>query len=301
MSHGADPVKSILYALAANGTIAVAKFAAAAFTGSGAMLAEAIHSSADCGNQVLLLWGLKSSKKLPSPDYPMGYGKEIYFWSFIVALMLFSLGGVYSLYEGIHKLQHPGELKKPWIAVGILTFSIFLEAGSLAGCIKEIRKNIGDSSLWKWCRESRQSELVVIFGEDIAALGGLVFALLAILTSIFTGNVIYDAIGTVVIGALLLIIAVFIAIKIKGLLVGQSVEKEVREDINQFINSQDEISEVLNCITLHMGDDVMVAVKAKMPQEKSSELIEAINTCETKIKEKFPQVRWLFFEPDSES
>jgi cation diffusion facilitator family transporter len=301
MSHGADPVKSILYALAANGGIAIAKYGAAFTTGSGAMLAEAIHSTADCGNQGLLLWGLKSAKSAPSPDYPLGYGKAIYFWSFIVALMLFTVGGLYSLYEGIHKMHDPGELKKPWIAVGILTFSILLEAASTVGCLKEINKTRGNKNLWQWCKETRQSELVVVLGEDVAALGGLVLALGAILLAIFTNNPIYDAYGTIVIGALLLIVAAFIAVKIKGLLIGQSVEPELREEIKNFVESDESVVELLSSVTQQMGNDVMLAIKARMkPCDSGRELVKNINDCEKRIKVNFPTVKWIFFEPDIE-
>ncbi|MBE9502957.1 MAG: cation diffusion facilitator family transporter, partial [Proteobacteria bacterium] len=159
MSHGSDSLKSILYALVANATIAVAKFVAAIFTGSGAMMAEAIHSLADSGNQLLLILGLKHAKKPPTPDYPLGYGKAIYFWSFIVAIILFTLGGVYSVYEGIHKLKHPEPLASPMIAIGVLIFAIIAEGFSMWGCLREVNKVRRGRSLRRWFRESRQSDL----------------------------------------------------------------------------------------------------------------------------------------------
>ena len=169
MSAPANSLKSILYALGANLAIAVAKLAAAIHTGSGAMLAEAVHSIADCGNQGLLIWGLKSARTPPSPDYPLGWGKAIYFWSFIVAIMLFSLGGLFAIYEGLHKLGEPEQMEAPWVAIAVLLFSIVAESISLWGCVREINKVRAGRSLWHWLRESRQSELVVILGEDIAA------------------------------------------------------------------------------------------------------------------------------------
>src|SRR5919106_816191 len=207
MAGKADSVRTILYALGANLAIAAAKTAAAIATGSSSMLAEAIHSYADSGNQALLLWGMKQAKRPPSPDYPLGWGKAVFFWSFIVALVLFSLGGLFSLYEGWHKLHSTESLRYPWVAVGILVFGIAAEIVSLRACLHEVAKVRNGRSLWRWFRESRQSELVVILGEDIAALLGLAFALLAILITIFTGNPMWDGLGSISIGAVLILVA----------------------------------------------------------------------------------------------
>jgi cation diffusion facilitator family transporter len=292
--------KSILYALGANFGIAVAKSVAAVFTGSGSMIAEAIHSYADCANQLLLLIGLKRAKKAPSPNYPMGYGKEIYFYSFIVALMLFSIGGLFSMYEGFHKLHATEQITNPMIAIGVLSVSIILEALSLKGCMSEINIMKGDKPLWQWTKDTSRSELVVVLGEDIAALFGLIFALIAISLSVITGNPIYDAIGSIVIGVLLIIVAIFIAVKIKGLLIGRSVNEEQRIEIENFINNYSEIDVVLNLITIQLGSDIMLAVKAKMNDELSAkQLITTINKCEASIKGKFSDVKWIFFEPDN--
>src|ERR671919_2920535 len=196
MAGKADSVRTILYALGANLAIAAAKTAAAIATGSSSMLAEAIHSYADSGNQALLLWGMKQAKRPPSPDYPLGWGKAVFFWSFIVALVLFSLGGLFSLYEGWHKLHSEESLNYPWVAVGILVFGIVAEIISLRACLHEVNKVRNGRTLWRWFRESRQSELVVILGEDLAALLGLAFALAAILVTIHTGDVMWDAVGS---------------------------------------------------------------------------------------------------------
>jgi len=203
MSHQDASVKSILFALLANLGIAITKTAAAILTGSGAMLAESIHSYADCGNQGLLFWGLKASGKKPDQKHPLGYGKEIYFWSFVVALVLFSMGGLFSIYEGIHKVSLHEGLKNPVIAIVVLSVSMVFEAASLYGCVVQINKLRHDESLWSWLKNSRQSELIVVFGEDTAALLGLSFALIAIIVSLVTGNPVYDAIGSIGIGALL--------------------------------------------------------------------------------------------------
>ena len=299
MSSSDGSLKSIFYALAANASISIAKFVAAFMTGSGTMFAEGIHSAADCGNQLLLLWGMKKAKQPPTPDYPLGYGKEIYFWSFLVAIMLFSVGGMYSLYEGVHKLMHPPEaFQSAWVAVGVLVVSILLEGGSLLGCLKEIKKIRGDQSLLKWCKTTRKSELVVILGEDAAAEAGMILALIFILIAQFTGNPMYDAIGTVTIGVLLITIAIFIAIKVKGLLVGQSVNPDVREAILKDLKDNSQVEEVLNVITLQLGEDVMVAVKARMNASESSKMCSDINLVEKGLKAQFPQIKWVFFEPD---
>jgi len=301
MSHQNSSVKSILFALIANLGIAITKTVAAVITGSGAMLAESIHSFADCGNQGLLFLGLKASKKAANPDHPLGFGKAIFFWSFIVALILFSMGGLFSIYEGVHKLSSHEGLTSPYIAIGVLAVSILLESASLWGCITQINKVKHGQSLWNWFKTSRQSELVVVFGEDIAALLGLVFAMVSVILSMVTGNPIFDAVGSIGIGVLLVIISIFLAVKIKGLLIGQSVDPEVHQEITTFLDSQPEISAVLNLITLQLGAQIMVAVKVKMVKvEQVEQLIASINRCEAALKKQNPAIQWVFFEPDVE-
>ena len=301
MAHGADSLTSILYALAANFAIFLAKLAAAIFTGSGAMLAEAIHSLADTGNQMLLLLGLRQAKRPPSPDYPLGHGKEIYFWSFIVALILFSMGGLFSIYEGYHKLQDPEPLKTPYIALAVLVFSLAAESVSLWGCVREVNKERASRGFVRWFRETRNSALLVVFGEDIAALLGLVFASLAVALTMVTGNPVYDALGSMMIGLLLVTIAVFIGLETKSLLVGQGIDPVIKQQMIIMLRQRPEIAGVLNLLTLQLGEDVMVAVKAKMaPAGSEQQLITNINTCERALKQAFPQVQWVFFEPDDQ-
>src|ERR1700761_192194 len=192
MSVKADSLKTIFFALGANFAIFVAKMCAAMFTGSGTMLAESIHSLADCANQLLLLIGVRQSKRAPSADHPLGFGMVVYFWSFIVSLLLFTVGGLFSFYEGIHKINNPEALRMPWLAIGVLVFALVAESFSMWGCLREVRKARGGNNLWRWFRESRQSELIVVFGEDLAALLGLAFALLAISLTLITGNPIFD-------------------------------------------------------------------------------------------------------------
>jgi len=301
MSHENSSVKSILFALLANLGIAITKTVAAVITGSGAMLAESIHSFADCGNQGLLFVGLKASKKAPDTDHPLGYGKAIFFWSFIVALILFSMGGLFSIYEGIHKLSSHEGLTSPYIAIGVLSLSILLESASLWGCITQINKVRHGQSLWQWFRNSRQSELVVVLGEDVAALLGLIFALASVALSMVTGNPVFDAVGSIGIGALLIVISLFMAVKIKGLLIGQSVDPEVHAEITGFINKQDGINAVINLITLQLGAQIMVAVKVKMKKHETvDQLIGNINRCEVALRKHNSSIQWIFFEPDVE-
>ena len=299
MSEHSGSTKTILFALGANMAIAAAKTVAAFLTGSGSMAAEAVHSAADCANQGLLLLGLRSSAKPPSPDHPLGHGRAIYFWSFIVALMLFSGGGLFSIYEGIHKLTAHEAITDPWIAIGVLLFSLAAESVALRKCLTQINALRGRQSLWRWSRTTRQSERLVVLGEDVAATLGLSFALVAIGVSTLTGNPFYDALGSMAIGVLLVIVAIFIGVEVKSLLVGQSADPAVRKEITRFLNDREEIAEVLNLIAMQHGADVVVALKARMTEKTSaSALIAAINRCEVALRHAFPQIRWLFFEPD---
>ena len=301
MASNGDSTRAILFALGANFAIAVAKGAAAFFTGSSAMLAETVHSLADCGNQGMLLLGMKQAKAPPTPDHPLGHGRAVYFWSFLVAVMLFTVGGMFSIYEGLHKLR-AGESEPGgslWWAVAVLVFAIIAEGVSMRACLQEVNKSRGQRSLWRWFRDSRQAELVVIFGEDLAALVGLVFALVAVLATIATGNPMWDALGTLGIGALLIIIAVLVAVEVKAMLIGQSVDPERQRQIRKFLDGRPEIVRVISLITMQMGSDAMVSVQAHMREQKDvSLLVDQINAIEQAMKQEFPEVRWSFFEPD---
>ena len=301
MSEHDDSTSTILFALGANTLIAVAKGIAAWVTGSTSMAAEAVHSVADSGNQGLLLLGLKRSALPPDADYPLGHGRAIYFWSFIVALMLFSMGGVFSIYEGIHKMYGGRPLEDPWIAIAVLLLSLAAESVSLWKALTQVNALRDTLSLWRWFRQTRRSELLVVVGEDIAATLGLSLALLAVGAAMLTGNAFYDALGSLAIGVLLLVVAVCVGIEVKALLIGQSADPVLQEEIGGFLAAREEIAEVLNLITLQNGADVVVAVKARMTERVSAPaLVEAINRCERALRAAFPQVRWLFFEPDTE-
>ena len=299
MTAQADSRKAVFFALGANGAIAVAKFVAAFVTGSGSMMAEALHSTADTANQGLLLLGLRRAKRAPNPEYPLGFGKEIYFWSFVVAIMLFSLGGLVSVYEGWHKLQASEPLSYPSLAIGVLAFGIVAEGVSMWGCLREVEKQRRGRTLWQWFRGTRNAELVVIFGEDLAALVGLSIAMVAVVAAWITGDLRYDALGSIAIGVLLVVVAAMVAVEVKALLVGQGVEKPVRKEMLASLEAEPAIERVIELLTLHMGADVMVAVKAKMRElESQPKLIDEINAIEGRFKARFPQTEWIFFEPD---
>jgi len=300
MSAQPSSLRAVLYALAANFGIFVAKATAAVITGSSAMLAEAIHSLADCGNQGLLLRGMRESQRAPTREHPFGFGQVVYFWAFLVSVLLFTVGGAFSIYEGLHKLGHPEPLSWPALAIAVLLVSIILEAFSLLGCMREIRKISRRRSLWRFVRESRNTELIVVLGEDVAALVGLTLALAALLLAVITGNPVFDALGSIAVGTLLVVVAVLLAIEIKALITGQSAEPEVEEAIRRFLVSRPEVTEVLSLLTLQMGSGIMVATKARMaPAANGLALVEAINQVEADLRVAFPEVHWVFFEPDT--
>lgn len=295
----ADSVRTIFYALGANLAIAAAKTGAAITTGSSAMLAEAIHSYADSGNQVLLLWGMKQARRPASADYPLGWGKAVFFWSFIVAIVLFTLGGLFSLYEGWHKLRHPEDITSPWVAVGILVFGLAAESVSMRACLQEVNKVRGERTVWRWFRESRQSELVVILGEDFAALVGLALALIAVLMTMLTGNPMWDGLGSMWIGVILIVVAAGIAREIMALLIGQSADPQDVARLRRFVEGREGVDKVYRVLTLQLGTSLMVALKVKMNANSAAELISRINEVEAALRIEFPEIQWLFFEPDT--
>ncbi len=298
MSGSASSLRAVLYALAANFGIFVAKSVAAVITGSSSMLAEAIHSLADCGNQGLLLVGMRQARRPPDPEHPLGYGNVVYFWAFLVSVLLFTVGGVFSIYEGTHKLSAPEPLAWPGVAVAVLLIAVVLESFSLLGCVREIRKVARGRSLWRFFRESRNTELIVVLGEDIAALLGLLIALAAVVLAFATGNPAFDAAGSIAVGVLLIVVAVLLSVEIKALITGQSAEPAVEAEMRAFLAARAEVAAVLSLLTLQMGDGIMVAAKARMDAASAQDLVDAINRVEADLRRAFPQVRWIFFEPD---
>src|SRR5262245_2608198 len=298
--HGSS-VKAILYAFLANLFIAITKSAAAAYTHSGSMMAEAIHSYADCGNQVLLYFGLKQAQRPPDALHPLGHGRLTYFWSFIVALLLFSAGGLFSIYEGWHKLHAPEALHQVWVALLVLGISIVLETGSLVGCLREITKLRGERTLTYWLKHTRNAELVVVLGEDIAALAGLALAFIFVSLAALTSDTRFDGAGSIAVGVVLISISAFIAVRIKRLLVGTSAEEDLQQGIADIIRSDPEIAGLFNAITQQVGPRVMLAAKIRMRSGISIEsAVASINALERRIKERFPEVGWCFIEPDLE-
>ena len=292
-------LRAIFYALAANGAIAITKFIAAAITGSGALLAEAIHSVADCANQLLLLLGMRQAQRPESAEHPLGHHRVVYYWSMIVALLLFFVGGAFSVYEGVYRVLQPEPLKHGELALLVLSIAIVLEAISLWGALREIRKVQGTRTFWRWFRETRQSELMVVAGEDIAALLGLVFAFAAVAAAMLTGNPALDALGSIAVGLLLMIVAVAVLLEIKAMIVGESAEPAVRAAIRTHIEAQPEVRHVVNLITLQWGEKLIVAVQAEMRESGSAAaLVGSINRVEASIQAAFPQARWVFFEPE---
>jgi len=297
-SHGST-ARAILYAFLANSGIALAKTWAAWLTGSGSMLAESIHSYADAGNQVLLFLGLRQSRRPPDREHPLGYGKLSYFWSFIVAVLLFSMGGLFSIYEGFHKLQHPEPLSQVWVAQLVLVFAIVLEGFSLLGCVREIGKIRLGRSFKAWLKHTRNSELVVVLGEDIAALLGLVIALGFLSLVSLTDNTMYDAFGSISIGVVLLVVSVFVALRVRSLLVGRSADPMIQEAISNIIGQEPDIEKVFNTITMQFGPDTMLAAKIKLRSGMDIDAaVDSINALERRLKAEIPNLEWCFIEPD---
>lgn len=297
---GGEGVGYIIRALVANFTIAVAKGIGAFLTGSGAMLAETLHSLSDCVNQLLLILGVKRAKMAPDETHPLGYGRSLYFWSFMVAMLLFLGGGAYSIYEGIHKLQHPEPIESPYIAVGILTFALVIEGWAMAGAYKAVKARKGDRGLMRYLRETKDSDLVVIFGEDAAACLGLALALTAVVIAWVTGNETFDAIGTLCIGGVLVGVAVFLAVEVKSLLLGEAADPELAKTIAGVAGEDARIVSVLRTLAVQQGPgEVLVACKLRFRDDLSgSDLVKSINEFEVRLQARVPEVKWCFVEPD---
>ena len=297
---GGEGVGYIIRALVANGAIAISKGIGAFFTGSAAMLAETLHSLSDCVNQLLLLLGIRQARKPPTDKYPLGRGRELYFWSFMVAMLLFLGGGAYSIYEGIHKIQSKSPLEYPWVAISILSGGLLLELWSMAGAMKAVNERRGNRPVLQYLRETKDSDLVVITGEDFAACVGLAIALAAVITAMVTGNPVWDAIGTLGIGIVLVGIAVFLAVEVKSLLVGEAADPLMTKQIQDIADDDPAIEKVLRCLTVQQGPgEIMVAMKLKMKDDLSGkQLVEAINKFEVRLQEKMPEIKWSFVEPD---
>ncbi|MFF5211348.1 cation diffusion facilitator family transporter [Streptosporangium sp. NPDC000396] len=299
MSAGGG-TKAIIAALAANLAIAAAKFVAYLITTSSSMLAESIHSLADSGNQVLLLVGGKRAERKRTPEHPFGYGRERYFYAFVVAVVLFTIGALFSLYEGWHKISDPHPVETPVVAFGVLIFAIVAESFSFRTAIKESNAIRGSQSWVQFIRRSKSPELPVIVLEDLGALVGLVLALFGVTMAVVTGNGVWDGVGTMAIGVLLAVIAVILAIETKSLLIGEGAGPEVLRQICDALESTPEVARVIHMRTLHLGpEEILVAAKIAVDHDDTAaEVARGIDEAEQRIRAAVPEARVIYLEPD---
>jgi cation diffusion facilitator family transporter len=292
--------KAIVAAFVANLGIAIAKFVGFLITSSASMLAESVHSLADAGNQGLLFLGGRRALREETPEHPFGYGRERYFWAFAVAMILFSMGGLFALYEGIEKFRHPHEVNSVWVAVGILVFAIALESFSFWTAIKESRHAKGDASWWGFIRGSKQPELPVVLLEDAGAEIGLFVALGGVLTAHFTGDARWDALGSMTIGVLLIVIAIVLMIEMKSLLIGESATARDRAAITAALVSSPNVDRVIHLRTQHIGpDEILVGAKLEYASKLTfDEVVSAINVTEQNVRAAVPTARMMYIEPD---
>ncbi len=292
--------RAIIAALLANLGIAVTKFIAFAFSGSSSMLAEGVHSLADTTNQVLLLRGGARSRKEADAQHPFGYGRERYVYAFVVSIIIFSVGGVFSLYEGWEKLQAPHPLDVPWLPVLVLVVAIGLESFSLRTAIKESNHSRGKQGWISFIRRAKAPELPIVLLEDTAALCGLVLAFLGVGLTIITGNGVFDAIGTLAIGVLLVLVAIVLGIETKSLLVGEGASAADTESIRDAINADTGVEALIHMKTLYLGpDELMVAAKVAFAAKmRLSDVATAINALEARVREAVPVARIIYIEPD---
>jgi cation diffusion facilitator family transporter len=290
----------IVQSLAVNTAIAISKFVAAFFTRSGAMMAEAIHSLADCANQVLLLFGVRRAKQAPDASHPLGYGRELYFWSFMVAMLLFTGGGIFSIYEGVHKIASPEPIEHVGAGLAVLGIAFVLEGGSVFSNVREINKRRKGVPFFRYLRDSKDSDLIVVFGENAGDSLGLFCALVTTLLAYFTNDGLWDGVGSLAVGLVLVGIAVFLAGEVKSLLVGEAADESVSQAVEAAAAASPTIGGVLRLITVQQGPgEIMVAVKVRLEKRMTSdEVIASINEFERDIKRRCPEVRWSFVEPD---
>ncbi|MFL1427832.1 MULTISPECIES: cation diffusion facilitator family transporter [unclassified Nocardiopsis] len=293
--------KAVVTALCANLGIAVTKFGAYLLTGSAAMLAESIHSVADSSNQGLLLLGGKRARRAATKEHPFGYGRERYIYSFIVAIVLFSVGGLYALYEAWHKISHPEPITRwQWVPIVVLVVALVLESFAMRTAIKESNAVRGKATWVQFIRRAKSPELPVILLEDAGALFGLVFALLGVSLTLVTGNGVYDGLGTAAIGLLLVAIAIVLAVEMKSLLIGESATDEHVREIERAIISVEDIDRLIHMKTQHIGpEELLVAAKVAVDaQDEAARVARAINEAEARIREAVPIARMIYIEPD---
>lgn len=293
--------KVIFAALAGNTLIAITKFVASAFTGSSAMLSEGIHSLVDTGNQGLLLYGMKQAAKPPSAEFPFGHGKELYFWSFVVAILVFALGAGVSLYGGIKHIIHPVNIEDPIINYIVLGLAIIFEGAAFFFALKEFKQVKGQLSYFEAVRQGKDPSIFVVLFEDGAALLGLFVALIGIWLAQVTGNAVFDGIASVVIGLILAVTATLLARETKGLLIGESADPAIVKAIHEMVDELEPIEKTNEVLTMHMGPDyILVNVSADFAPEASSDDVEgSIAELDKRIKARFPTVKRIFVEAES--
>jgi len=291
---------AVVAAFFANLGIAIIKFVGFAFTGSGAMLAEAVHSVADTGNEGLLLLGGHKSKRMADVEHPFGYGRERYFWAFVVSVLLFSVGGLFSIFDGIEKLLNPHELESIGWAIGILLGAMVLELFSFRTAIRSTRHVKGSVGWWRFIRTAKTPELPVVLLEDLAALVGLTIALAAVIAAGVTGETAYDAIGSLAIGALLVVIAAILAVEMRSLLLGEAASPDVERRIVEAMEGGDTVCRVIHLRTEHLGpEELLVAAKVEFDGELSMRaLADVINEVEAAVRNEVPEARVIYLEPD---
>jgi cation diffusion facilitator family transporter len=292
--------RAILAALGANFGIAVAKLIGFAVTGAASMLAETVHSMADTSNQALLLWGGAAARREPTERHPFGFGRERYFWAFVVALVIFSLGALFAIVEGVEKLRHPHALENAGWAVAILVVGVLLEGLSLRTAVGEARPLRGGRSWWAFIRRTKNPELPVVLLEDLGALCGLLLALLGVGLAWATGEPRFDALGSVAIGVLLAIIAAVLAVEMKSLLIGEAALVEQVAEIREALLGGEEVQRLIHLRTMHLGpDQLLVAAKLEFREELSlREVSSAIDQAKRSVRDRVPIARMIFIEPD---
>lgn len=292
--------RAILAALFANLGIAVAKFVAWTVTNSSSMLAESIHSAADTSNQALLLLGGHNARKQATPQHPFGFGRERYFWSFIVALVLFTLGGLFAIYEGVEKLRHPHEIESPEWAFGVLILALGLESYSMWTAVHAAQPQKGKASWWEFIRRARSPELPVVLLEDLGALTGLTLALVGVTLAVITGDPAWDAYGTLSIGVLLVVIATVLVIEMKSLLIGEGAQAETVAKILETLDSSPGVERVLHMRTQHLGpEEILVSAKVEMdPSLGTRQVVQLINEAEDRVRAAVPGTLRIYLEPD---
>lgn len=291
---------AILAAFLANLGIAAAKFVGFLITSSSALLAESIHSIADSSNQALLFWGGRRARRAPTELHPFGFGRSRYFWAFVVAVVLFSVGGLFSLWEGIHKIRYPEEIKSPAVAFAIFGVAIAFEALALRTAVRHANPQREGKGWVSYIRSSRSPELPVLLLEDSGALVGLLFATTGVALAVVTGDPVFDGIGTSLIGVLLIVIAVALAAEMKSLLLGEAATPEVIDRISAELEAGPEVVRVIHLITQHIGpDELLVAAKLEFDRSLTvAETAAAIDACEGRVRASVPIARRIYIEPD---